>query len=622
MSLDNSHEQEIHQPGLGEAVVDYGVMAGTPAEIILPMGSSWGYAVGQQTESDKLKATVDAERIEAIKILDKDAFKLGDLNPLIHTVDLTRRESIDGVRHTTVRKIQENDGFLPEVLESSVVFEPVSGKSELRFIARFEVPSLTEQQLLMLEEVVRQTYGVTVRTRADSKGNDIHLESYPPIQIGEEMKSKTGGWYMGPDLSPTTSLHQGLFVFRDLGQINKGNFLESHESSGRYIVEIREATQYQTDLVTFVTQIASVLGQEKLPDRGQLLYETYYDLIRLGLKEAGEESVYGMDEAIDMIRRELIIPLASPEISSGVGEDPQSVLMIGVPGTGKTLLAERLLQDETGLFVLPIDPFELQKELAKPKEKQYLMPRIAEVGRVTGKRVVLHVDDIENMVDQSLSTNSTMLNLMAGVQESGFYIIASTNFPEKINPSLIQPQRFSVLIHCGLQNEQARFEILKIHANSASKRLGMPLFISEEVRDIILAEVAAHTDGFTPRYLANIATIAKSFLIDRVSKAKGRTIGLTEEDLADHTISLEDWERAYAEVSAKYDSEEVKKRDIELGNFVKKHSSSDVGFRRTETKIRRIFSPEVVGKVVAAETELGQIKAQATDQQEPPANLG
>jgi SpoVK/Ycf46/Vps4 family AAA+-type ATPase len=310
-----------------------------------------------------------------------------------------------------------------------------------------------------------------------------------------------------------------------------------------------------------------------------------------------------MDDAIDAIRRELIIPLASPDISKSVGEDPQSVLMIGVPGTGKTLVAERLLQEDTGLFILPIDPFELQKELMQPKEKQRLMPRIAEVSRVTGRRVILHVDDIENMVGEDEHTNSTLLTLMAGVQESGFYIMASTNYPEKINPSLIQPQRFSVLLHCGLQSEKARYEILKIHADMESKEKGMPLFSTEEVRDIILSEVAAHSNNFTPRYMANIATIAKSYLIDRVSKDKGRIIGLTEEDLEGYAFDVVDWEKAFAEVSSKYDSESVRKRDEQLRKFVKKHGER-LGFVKNEAAEGRIFSQDVFARIVAAEARI------------------
>jgi DNA polymerase III delta prime subunit len=559
----------------------------------------------------------EATRVETIKILDKDAFTLGDLNPLINATDLTRKESVDAIRYTMLEKIRANEGLIPELLESAVVTDPDSGNSEPRFIARFEIVSLSEAQLVMLEELVEQTYaGLTVRTRTDSKGNDIPVQIYPPTQLGEEMKSKTGGWYMGPWPVPTTSLHTGLFVFKDYGPINKDNFLNESQTPLKYIVEVREAGQYQTDLATFVTQISTILSQEKLLDRGQLLYETYYDLMRLGLKKTEEGSIYGMEEAADMIRRELITPLASPEISKGINQDPQSVLMVGVPGTGKTLLVERLLQQETGLFVLPIDPFELQKEVAKPKDKQTLMPRIAEVARITGKRVVLHVDDIENMIGESEVTNSTMLNLMAGVQESGFYIIASTNYPEKINNSLIQPQRFSVLIHCGLQSEQARYEILKIHADTESKKQKRPLFESEDIRDIILQEVASHTDAFTPRYLANIATIAKSFLVDRVAKSKERTIGLTEEDLDGDMFTLEDWDQALAEVAAKYDHKGMKLRDKSLGEFVKKHMGQTAGFTGENISGKRLFSEDAYRRIFAAKASLATVDSTLDQTQE------
>ena len=184
--------------------------------------------------------------------------------------------------------------------------------------------------------------------------------------------------------------------------------------------------------MTFVTQVASVLGQQQLPDKGRLLYESYYDLMRLGLKNVEAGSIYGMEDTVDMIRRELITPLASPDISSGVGEDPQSVLMIGVPGTGKTLVVERLLQEETGLFVLPIDPFELQKELSKPKEKQSLMPRIAAISRITGKKVILHVDDIENMVEGDEDTNSTMPNLWPACRKADFILLPPPIIQKKL----------------------------------------------------------------------------------------------------------------------------------------------------------------------------------------------
>lgn len=561
-------------------------------------------------------AEMDAQTERSIRILDKEAFKLGDLNPLTHPADLKRDDSVEAIKCIAVEKITQYEGLMPKIMDSTIVID-TEGNTDLRFIARFEVPVMSEQQIELLEELVKQTYGESARTRTDRQDNDIPTESYPPTQPGEEMKSKTGGWYMGSAPFPTSSLYEGLFIFKDYGPITRRNFLDDNQTPRKYIVEIREASQYQTDLVTLITQVSAILRQDnpELIDRGKLLYETYYDLIRLSLKKPEEESIYGMEKAADMIRRELIIPLANPEISDAINEAPQSVLMVGVPGTGKTLLVERLLQEDTDLFVLPIDPFELQKEVALPKEKQRLMPRIAEIARVTGKQVILHVDDIENMVGQEAVTNSTMLNLMAGVQESGFYIIASTNYPEKINESLIQPQRFSVLIHCGLQNEEARREILKIHADKASKKLGVPLFRSDEIRDLILDDVAKHTKAFTPRYLANVATIAKSHLLDRIAKAKGKTVGLNEEDLEGFAFEVEDWDKALIEVAAKYDNKTVERRDQELAEFVRKQSRQTSGFGSSSDSgynPQGLISQDTYKRVATANAHL-QESGQATE---------
>ncbi len=569
------------------------------SEIIRPNDMMYG----PRTVASQPSPEVGVIKKEALKVLDEDSLSLGDLNPLIHRLDLLNSESVDAIKLITHKKIAEARGITPKFLESSVVYDAGMEKADLRFIARFEVDKLNKKQMGLLEDLVKKTYGLTVRTRKDSKGNDIAPEIYPPTQRGEESKSKTGGWYMGPDMNPTSSLHVGLFVFKDLGKVDKDNFLTDVHESSKYIVEVREVSQYQTDLVAFITQVSSVLGQKKLLDSGELLYNTYYDLMRLGLKKVNRDVVYGMDDALDRIKRSLVSPLANPDLSRGVQQEAQSVLMVGVPGTGKTLAVEELLQEETGVFILPIDPYELQKELRQNKEKQTLLPRISNISRMTGKRVILHVDDIENMVEGDDETHSTLLNLMAGVRESGFNIIAATNKPEKIDPALLQPQRFGTLIHCGLQNKLARFEMLKIHATANSTRVGFPLFTSDEARNVILHEVADKTDYFTPRYTADVATRAKYWLTERVSKGRNKNISLTEADLEGYNFTVEDWEKALIEVSSAYDSEAVRKRDEELKEFVQKHMKTTVGFSVGPIHPKK-FSPEVFKKVAEIEMKL------------------
>ncbi len=535
------------------------------------------WAMGGGTPKTTEQHVADREKISSEE--KKKDLSLGELNPLIHFPELHRRESVEALKFVIQQKIEKYGGVVPIRLESSLVcsMRNPNVPQQLRFIAKFEVNNISGEQMNLLEKLVKDTYGVKVRTSSNSEGKSLPMETYPPINSSEYNADKTSGWYMGINQDPTDSLHTGLFVFKNLGPINRDNFLDTENANVKFIVEVREAAMYQTDMVEFVTQVSSILGSGKILNSGELTYEVYYDLLRLGLKEVSPNAVYGMDTKLDEIRNRLVLPLASPELSKSFGLDPESVILIGVPGTGKTLIVQKILQEETGVFILPLDPLELTKELLLDKTKQKILPRIAEVAKKTGKPIILHIDDIENMVNES-NTHSTILNLMAGVSESGFHIIASTNYPEKISDALFQPQRFGIRLYCGLQNHPARNEILKIHAIAASLSLGIPLFSSESERERILSKIADKSEYFTPRYLWEIANAAKSFLAARIARARGSIIGITEKDFEGHIFTEKDFDDALDYVRSIYDVEATKKRDEALRKFVSRANSSKIGF--------------------------------------------
>lgn len=509
----------------------------------------------------------------------QEEVSLGDLNPLIHGIDFNSGipRLIAGV---TKEKITKYKGISPDFIGSMSVFSNIKKANVPRFIARFVVDKLTEDQMELLENVVRSTYKGPVRTRTTSDGVplDPKLERYPPINQTDDRYSNTNGWYMGLGGLPTDSGHQGLFVYKDLGDVTKDNFTKKPgKSNNKYVVEIRESSLYQTDLVNMITQVAVILNNEKSPDKGDLIYETYYDLLRSNINTADLNSLHGLDEQKEKIRRRLLLPLTNPDLCKGINQNPESVLMAGVPGTGKTHLVKQFISQDTDTFIIPVTPYRLLEELMAPSEKKELFPRIAQISKDTKKPVILHVDDIEEIAGED-SPQSNFLNLMAGVKQQGFYIIASTNKPEVLHPSLLEPQRFGVLIYTGLQDEQARKSILDIHATPKTKRLGEPLFDSDEERDLILSEVARLTDGFTPRYLAQITTAAKANLASRVARETGSEVGLKEEDLQGHKFNADDWEKALAEIYAQYDKRKIEKRDDEIRKFMEKAQGNEAGF--------------------------------------------
>ena len=283
-----------------------------------------------------------------------------------------------------------------------------------------------------------------------------------------------------------------------------------------------------------------------------------------------------MREQIEEVRRSLILPLSNRGLSKGIGLKPESAHLIGVPGVGKTLLVEQLLQEDTGIFIVPLDPRRLADELSLPVEKRTILPRISAVMNQTGIPVVLHMDDIENIAGQDQPTNAAFLNLMAGVRDNGVFVIGSTNYPEKINPQLLQPERFGRVIYFGLPSEEARFRILNIHTPTQADE-GSPLFNSPEDREAILRAIAANTANFSARRLADISNTAKTYLLTRVSSELGKQHGLLSQDLKDHYFLVEDWVRGLGDARRRYDAQAEIVRDRQIRDFAQQFNRT-LGF--------------------------------------------
>lgn len=553
------------------------------------------YALAAQAKAKEREKEVELSS-QAEKILSKDKEKpsLGELNPLIHKPDFAKTGVIDSLTEVTYG-ILEKYGLMSPV--SIGKFEVTScgqeAQTKPRFMATFEMDKLPERKIKLLENLVRERYSSTSITRVSGLDGRPVLP-YPYPGIDGRVVIQREGWYFGPENGSIDGHQQGLFVYKD--NMSQGRkFTDDTPVKPKFIVEIREADKHQVDLVEFIVQTSSILAKGKTLDQGELIHETYYDLMELGLKERGEMGLYGLEEQLGIIKRSLIYPLANKDARDGLQQYPESVLLIGVPGTGKTLLAEEIIRERPDVFVLPFDPLDLAKEMVTEKEKQTLMPRIAEISRITGKSIIFHIDDIENMVKEDEKTNSTMLNLMAGLKDSDFYLISSTNDPEKIPVNLRQPQRLGHPVHCPLQGERARFEILKIHAGAKSFSQNNPLFPSEEAREALLEDVAKKTESYTPRYLAQIANVAKSYFLERVVKDEGKSSGLTEEEMSRYCFSLEDWKNAFSFVSIRCDAGQMRDRDRHLASVVAAMTKDKVGFEiESKTELREVFDQQTI----------------------------
>ena len=225
--------------------------------------------------------------------------------------------------------------------------------------------------------------------------------------------------------------------------------------------------------------------------------------------------VAGVDEAKDELE-EVVEYLRNPERFKRVGaRPPAGLLLVGAPGTGKTLLA-KAVAGEAGVpfFSMAASEFvELYVGMGAARVRELFVnarkesPAIVFIdeidavakGRDTKMRSVGN-DEREQTLNQLLVE---MDGFDSGETEEGgkglVICIAATNRPDVLDAALLRPGRFDRRVAVDLPDCEGRLEILGVHV----QRQGLPLTCS-----VSLEAIAAQTTGFTGADLANLVNEA------------------------------------------------------------------------------------------------------------------
>ena len=211
--------------------------------------------------------------------------------------------------------------------------------------------------------------------------------------------------------------------------------------------------------------------------------------------------VAGIDEAKGELE-EVVQFLKDPEKSQRLGgRIPKGVLLVGAPGTGKTLLA-RAVAGEAGVMFFSMSGSEFVemivgvgaariRDLFKQAREHapciIFLDEMDALGKARGLNPMGGHDEREQTLNQ-------LLVEMDGFDTSaGVIILAATNRPDILDPALLRPGRFDRHVAIDKPDIRGREAILKIHAKNVTLS-----------SDVDLKKIAAMTPGFAGADLANL----------------------------------------------------------------------------------------------------------------------
>lgn len=241
--------------------------------------------------------------------------------------------------------------------------------------------------------------------------------------------------------------------------------------------------------------------------------------------------VAGADEAKEEVK-ELVDFLREPaKFQSLGGRIPRGVLLVGSPGTGKTLLAKAVAGEAKVPFfsISGSDFVEMfvgvgasrVRDMFEQAKKQspciIFIDEIDAVGRHRGAGVGGGHDEREQTLNQ-------LLVEMDGFEGSeGVIILAATNRPDVLDPALLRPGRFDRQVVVPLPDIRGREQILKVHMNKVP------------VDDTVaVLPIAKGTPGFSGADLANLVNEAALF----AARENKRKVGMVELEKAKDKIMM------------------------------------------------------------------------------------
>ena len=351
------------------------------------------------------------------------------------------------------------------------------------------VPWIAEQQIIEVD------YGTFITMTENKEISQVKVEDNQILFEGNDGKVYKTGLMNDPDL------------------VNR-----LHDSGAQFGGEIVEETSPLLNiLLTWVLPVVLfvALGQfmsKKLMDRAggpnSLMFNGGNSSARVYVQSSDGikfDDVEGVDEAEESLQ-EIVDYLHNPDKYRQIGASmPKGVLLVGPPGTGKTMLAKAVAgeanvpffsisgSDFVEMFV-GMGASKVRDLFRQAKEKAPCIVFIDEIDAIGQKRNA----GVMGGNDEREQTLNQLLTEMDGFEgNSGVIILAATNRPESLDPALTRPGRFDRRVPVELPDLQGREAILRVHAKKIK--------IAD---DVDFKQIARMASGASGAELANIVNEA------------------------------------------------------------------------------------------------------------------
>lgn len=302
------------------------------------------------------------------------------------------------------------------------------------------------------------------------------------------------------------------------GVVNDPGLTERlYKSGAKFSKEIvKEASPLASFLISwilpmlpfiFVGQMLSRQMMKKMGGSNSMMFNMGKSNAKVYVKSSNGikfADVAGEDEAKDNLT-EIVDYLHNPQKYSEIGASmPKGILLVGPPGTGKTMLAKAVAGEANVPFFsmsgsefvemfVGMGASKVRDLFKQAKEKSPCIVFIDEIDAIGKKR-----DGNIGGNDEREQTLNQLLTEMDGFDgNTGVIILAATNRPESLDPALTRPGRFDRRVPVELPDLKGREEILKVHARK----------IKAET-NIDYSQVAKMASGASGAELANIVNEA------------------------------------------------------------------------------------------------------------------